>query len=92
MRLLSFLLVLGCGDKDTADGDSAAPADTADASTDTEPNLPDTDTGLYGTYPESPKEAPEFAATNLDGSARSREDLLGHPTVMWFFPAANTYG
>ncbi len=47
---------------------------------------------LNGDVPRSPVSAPEFAAVNFDGSARSREDLLGHPTVMWFYPAAATSG
>jgi hypothetical protein len=47
---------------------------------------------LNGVPPEAPVPAPEFAATNLDGSARSRADLLGHPTVMWFYPAAASAG
>jgi len=47
---------------------------------------------LNGDVPSDPVSAPEFAAVNLDGSARSREDLLGHPTVMWFYPAASTSG
>lgn len=29
---------------------------------------------------------------NLDGTARSKADLLGHPTVVWFFPFAGTPG
>ena len=91
MRLLFLLLAAGC---DPKGDDTAAPADTAaaDTDTDTSPDLPDTDTGLSGTYPDAPKEAPTFTATSSDGAARSREDLLGHPTVMWFFPAAGTYG
>ena len=31
-------------------------------------------------------------ADDADGSGRAREDLLGHPTVMWFYPAAATAG
>ncbi|MFK7930694.1 MAG: hypothetical protein AB8H79_21090 [Myxococcota bacterium] len=29
---------------------------------------------------------------NLDGTPRSRDDLMGHPTVVWFFPFAGTPG
>ena len=47
---------------------------------------------LNGDVPASPVSAPEFAATNMDNTARAREDLLGHPTVMWFYPAALTPG
>ena len=47
---------------------------------------------LNGTRPESELPAPDFSATNRDGAARDREDLLGGPTVMWFYPAATTAG
>ena len=47
---------------------------------------------LNGDVPSSPVTLPEFAATNMDNTARSREDLLGEPTVMWFYPAALTPG
>ena len=50
---------------------------------------PDT---LNGSVPDKALPAPEFVAINRDGAARDREDLLGHPTVMWFYPAANTAG
>ena len=53
----------------------------------------DVDPGLLnGTVPDGVLPAPEFVATNRDGSGRDREDLLGHPTVMWFYPAAATSG
>ena len=51
-----------------------------------------TDAALNGTVPPVALDLPTFAATNRDGGARSREDLLGHPTVMWFYPAAGTFG
>jgi hypothetical protein len=45
-----------------------------------------------GVAPDEPLPAPDFTATNRDGAARDREDLLGQPTAMWFFPAATTAG
>lgn len=45
-----------------------------------------------GVAPDAPLPAPDFTATNRDGAARDREDLLGQPTAMWFFPAATTAG
>lgn len=48
--------------------------------------------GLYGSPPEAALPAPTFRATADDGTARTRDDLLGHPTVMWFYPAATTGG
>jgi len=48
---------------------------------------------LIGTRPEAPVPLiPAFRATSNDGSPRDQADLLGKPTVMWFFPAANTSG
>jgi len=29
---------------------------------------------------------------NLDGTPRTRDALMGHPTVVWFFPFAGTPG
>jgi hypothetical protein len=95
MHLL-FLLVAACGttenetDTGVPDTDTGSSSDSETDSSDT--TLPDTDTGLYGTFPAEALSLPEFTATNYDGAARTREDVLGSPTVMWFFPAAGTYG
>lgn len=48
--------------------------------------------GLTGTKPEAPLSVPAFSAVNQDGQPRSRDDLLGHPSVVWYFPAAGTPG
>lgn len=48
---------------------------------------------LHGTMLEQPKPLiGSFRATSHDGSPRDMADLMGHPTVIWFFPAANTSG
>lgn len=47
---------------------------------------------LHGAYPPSELAAPVFNAANYDGSPRTRDDLQGHVTVMWFYPAASTAG
>lgn len=47
---------------------------------------------LHGTLPDEALAAPEFAARNRDGTARGRPDLLGHPTVTWYYPIAGTSG
>ncbi len=47
---------------------------------------------LRGEQLAPPIVVPEFAAVSHTGAPRSRSDLLGHPTVMWFFPAAGTPG
>ena len=36
--------------------------------------------------------APEFTALNQEGIERTRADFMGRPTVIWFYPAANTPG
>ena len=36
--------------------------------------------------------APDFSVLNQDGFERTKSDLEGKPTVIWFYPAANTPG
>ena len=48
--------------------------------------------GPHGEVPAAGIVAPAFAAVSHTGAPRSRADLLGHPTVVWFFPAAGTPG
>ncbi len=90
-----FLLLLACGgkapDSAVALGDSAVAdtaADTSSGGVDT--SVPDSE--LYGERPGTPVTLPAFAATNRDGAARGPADLRGGATVMWFYPAAGTYG
>lgn len=47
---------------------------------------------LHGTVPETSFPPPEFSATNRDETPRGPDDLVGRPTVMWFYPAATTSG
>lgn len=87
MRGLWLLVGIGCAAN--VDGvDTEVGEDTDVADPDVEP-LPD---DLNGTAPAVNLTAPEFMATNRDGSTRSRPDLIGHPTVIWFYPAAMTGG
>ena len=89
--VLWFVLGLGAcapSDKDAEDDEAVDPTDSGDAFDMNEVDPDD----LNGAQPETALGAPEFSATNRDGSARSREDLLGHPTVMWFYPLAATAG
>jgi hypothetical protein len=72
------------GSDGSGDGGSGDDGSGDDGSTDLD--------SLNGDVPDDPPPLPEFSATNSDGAARSREDLLGHPTVMWFYPAAATAG
>ena len=45
---------------------------------------------LHGQVPAQPLSVASFEALNSDGATRSTPDLLGHPTVLWFFPYAGT--
>ena len=70
--------------------DSASDADTdADADADTDA---DTAESYNGTIPPNSIPAPEFTDTDMDGTPRTRVDLIGHPTVIWFYPAATSSG
>ena len=84
------LLLLACGATKPGDSapqtDSASLADTARDSGDVAPHT------FVGVAPETPVALPDFTATNRDGGARGPADLRGSPTVMWFYPAANTFG
>lgn len=78
---------------DTDTSDASASDDPADASDTTEPEELDlSGLDLYGTLPASNLEPTEFVALNRDGSERTAADLIGQPTVMWFYPLANSPG
>ena len=47
---------------------------------------------LNGTYPNGETPAPDFVAFNRDGTERGQADLIGTPTVLWFYPIAGTSG
>lgn len=87
-----MLLLLACAAH-------APPADTPVANTDTSSAIDSGGDsaepmpgGLHGVAPAEPVPVPEFSATNRDGTARTSVDLVGHPTVLWFYPLANTGG
>ena len=96
--LIPFLFLFGCeadgvqtSDDLVGDGnDSHMGFDDDSGTGDTDPV--DVPSGTNGTIPPVALIAPDFQATNRDGGARDREDLLGHPTIIWFYPAAGTYG
>jgi hypothetical protein len=77
----------GSGGEGSGDDTGASTGSGDDGSDDTGTAL-----DLYGEVPKKAIEAPEFAAVNRDGGARDREDLLGHPTVLWFYPLASSPG
>jgi len=85
---------------DTTDQSDATDASDASATTDDDPSDTSTVTtvddirglDLVGNVPRVTTELPAFTATNSDGEARGPPNLEGNPTVLWFFPAAGTYG
>jgi len=78
-------------DASTSTTDSGSTSMDASVAKDAEPSS--TDSGvLFGERPSSPLSVPTFMAQNSDGSSRSQSDLIGQPTVLWFFPFAGTPG
>ena len=67
------------GHVDSGRGDTAETGDTAP-------------TTLQGEVPPVAIPLPDFEAEDQLGEARGPSDLTGHPTVMWFYPAAGTAG
>jgi len=47
---------------------------------------------ISGDVPRVSSALVDFVATNSDGSSRGPPNIAGSPTVLWFFPAAGTYG
>jgi len=83
----------GSDDSDTDTSDASSSDDPSDASDTTEPEEIDlSQLDLNGTLPASNLEPVEFLALNRDGSERTAADLVGQPTVMWFYPLANSPG
>ena len=85
---LAFLLACS-GGTETETGASETGSNDEDTAEQTETEMPD---GLNGTEPDSPVALPTFTAINYDGTERGPADLQGHPTVIWFYPFAQTYG
>jgi hypothetical protein len=102
MRLAALALLIACsGPAATEDGSdtdtvplwSQQDTDTTATTADTDDTTVPPGAELNGTAPASPLGPPSFAAvSNRDGQPRVPADLVGHPTVMWFYPAANTGG
>jgi hypothetical protein len=93
---VASLLTWGCArGADPTTGDTT-PEDSTPVATETSSPEDSDETldpsQLFGTVPESPIAAPDFQAVNEHGELRDRSALLGHPTVMWFFPLSGTPG
>ena len=84
------------GSTNTPDAMSMAPNDsgvTMDAEVFADASMGPSDSGvLFGDRPASPLSVPTFMAQNSDGASRTQGDLIGFPTVVWFFPFAGTPG
>lgn len=83
--------LLACTGSAPTDSESQATDDATasatESSSDTEPQGE-----LSGTVPAKSFACPTFTATNYDETERDRDDLIGHPTVMWFYPLAASAG
>ena len=88
-----LLLSLACTPPTSGSLDSQANSDSpVESASDWDTNDVTQDE-LTGRIPENPLPVPEFSAVvNYDGSERTKADLIGHPTVVWFYPLAGTYG
>jgi hypothetical protein len=75
---------------DTTPDDTTTVAVETAAPADSDPSVDPSQ--LYGTPPDAPIALPDFQAVNEHGELRDRTALLGHPTVMWFFPLSGTPG
>jgi hypothetical protein len=92
-EIIPMLMLLGCTTEPGASdkgADDSGPLDTSAA--DDSGITMDTGESYNGSFPEARIPAPEFAALNRDGTTRGQPDLIGHPSVLWFYPAANTSG
>ncbi|MSQ02630.1 MAG: hypothetical protein EXR71_12200 [Myxococcales bacterium] len=90
---MTLLSLLACtSGAPVADGDTQPIADSGNSDDSGDGTPVDTDLELNGTWATNRAPAPDFVATNRDKSGRSRVDLIGHPTVVWFYPAAGTSG
>lgn len=90
---MMYLLILACQsgvEKVALENDSDSNSDSDNPVV----NIVDSATAstLNGTAPSQPLAIPSFSATNHDGQPRDQNDLIGNPTVIWFYPAAGTYG
>jgi hypothetical protein len=95
MHAYAWWWLAACSSPENVDSDAPIDTDTvADTDDGDDPEI-DTDVdfdSLNGDVPDEALPLPSFSATNRDGSARGPDDLRGHPTVMWFYPAAGTSG
>lgn len=93
MHVYAWWWLAACSSPEHVDTDAPIDGDGAEDTDDSGGIDSDVDfDALNGERPDELLALPEFTATNRDGSARGPDDLRGHPTVMWFYPAAGTAG
>ena len=91
--MIPFILFLSCATSEKNDTqDETFTEDSADDSTENEPETVVDPNTLNGIAPEQALEVVDFTALNSDGNTRDASHLRGNPTVLWFFPAADTPG
>lgn len=93
MFALFIIACSGSPEKSDSSTDSTV-ADTSDVTDQDQGTTIDTATAaeLVGTLPDDILPPPSFVASNSDGQVRDQSHLIGQPTVIWFYPAAGTYG
>ena len=84
--------LLACSGDPASDSAADTTADSGVADTTDTTDTVEVPEGTFGQTPAVALAAPEFSATNYDGTPRGIADLTDGPTVVWFFPAAGTYG
>ena len=91
MLLLTIFTSFGCSQREPKGIPEVAPVEQQD--TDNTTDIPSEDiAGLIGIPPQNPVGLPTFEVLNYDASPRTQADLLGHRSVIWFYPFANTPG
>ena len=91
--MIPFVLFFSCDSTKESNlfSDTSENAPSHEQDVITEPNEVDP-SSLNGIPPQESLTLIDFQAINFDGTPRTKNDLLGTPTVMWFFPAADTPG
>jgi len=74
--------------------DTSEPGDTQDTQDSGTVDTADQDWNTFnGVEPAEHVALPAFSSVlDSSGDARTPADLQGHPTVIWFYPAAGTFG
>ena len=94
LAMIYIPLLFACSSSEStknADSSESTSLDSGVSDVETNTELDDNQE-YFGTTPSSQIEVPDFSAQNSDETFRDKDNLIGQPTVLWFFPAAGTYG